>query len=151
MVTLRLIFLHTAMVTLKRYMMFEPLSDENEPNLGSLSAFLKREDEVGAIVLTPIWSLQNFQGLTWYFGQAPLRADGDFQVGFQCFVGSFLYLCLFCRSILVVWDYNHLQQRRQTKNLRGPNYIWVANLRARNGKWITVLWSLAFHNCVCST
>lgn len=70
------------------YMMFEPLSDENEPNLGSLSAFLKREDEVGAIVLTPIWSLQNFQGLTWYFGQAPLRADGDFQVVFEGVWGS---------------------------------------------------------------
>ena len=63
-----------------RYLMFEPLTDEQEPKLGSLSAFIKREDTSGAIVLTPIWSLQNFQGLTWAFAQAPLRADGDFEV-----------------------------------------------------------------------
>ena len=63
-----------------RYLMFEPLSDNTEPNLGSLSAFLKREDSFGSIVLTPIWSMYNFQGLTWNYAQAPLRADGDFQV-----------------------------------------------------------------------
>lgn len=59
--------------------MFEPIS-EVEPNLGSLSAFLLREGSSGALVLTPVWTLQNFQGLTWYFAQAPLRAEGDFQV-----------------------------------------------------------------------
>ncbi|CAL4143775.1 unnamed protein product, partial [Meganyctiphanes norvegica] len=70
------------------YLMFEPLNDESEPNLGSLSAFLKREDSLGSIILTPIWSLHNFQGLTWYFAQAPLRADGDFQVVFEGVWGS---------------------------------------------------------------
>lgn len=70
------------------YLMFEPLNDESEPNLGSLSAFLKREDALGSIILTPIWSLHNFQGLTWYFAQAPLRADGDFQVVFEGVWGS---------------------------------------------------------------
>ncbi|XP_069945644.1 MAM and LDL-receptor class A domain-containing protein 1-like [Cherax quadricarinatus] len=64
------------------YLLFEPLT-EAEPNLGSLSAFLLREDDQSSIVLTPIWALQNFQGLTWYFGQAPLRADGDFKVVFE--------------------------------------------------------------------
>ncbi|XP_071534123.1 MAM and LDL-receptor class A domain-containing protein 1-like [Panulirus ornatus] len=64
------------------YMMFEPLTDR-EPKLGSLSAFLMREEDQRSIILSPIWSLQNFQGLTWYFGQAPLRADGDFQVVFE--------------------------------------------------------------------
>ena len=63
-----------------RYLMFEPLTEDVEPKLGSLSAFIKREDTSGAIVLTPIWSLHNFQGLTWGFAQAPLRADGDFEV-----------------------------------------------------------------------
>ncbi|XP_066937100.1 MAM and LDL-receptor class A domain-containing protein 1-like [Macrobrachium rosenbergii] len=70
------------------YLMFEPLTDMVEPNLGSLSAFLKREDDAGSIILTPIWALQNFQGLTWYFGQAPIRADGDFQVVFEGVWGS---------------------------------------------------------------
>ena len=59
--------------------MFEPLG-EVEPNLGSLSAFLLREGTAGALILTPVWTLHNFQGLTWYFAQTPLRAEGDFQV-----------------------------------------------------------------------
>ena len=68
--------------------MFEPLADDTEPNLGSLSAFLKREDNFGSIVLTPIWSMHNFQGLTWNFAQAPLRAEGDFQVVLEAVWGS---------------------------------------------------------------
>ncbi|XP_018020886.1 MAM and LDL-receptor class A domain-containing protein 1 [Hyalella azteca] len=70
------------------YLMFEPLTDELETKLGSLSAFIKREDASGAIILTPIWSLHNFQGLTWSFAQAPLRADGDFEVVLESVWGS---------------------------------------------------------------
>ncbi|XP_050739083.1 MAM and LDL-receptor class A domain-containing protein 1-like, partial [Eriocheir sinensis] len=69
------------------YLMFEPLS-EVEPNLGSLSAFLLREGPSGALVLTPVWTLQNFQGLTWYFAQTPLRAEGDFQVVLEAVWGA---------------------------------------------------------------
>lgn len=59
--------------------MFEPLG-EVEPNLGSLSAFMLREGSSGSLILTPVWTLHNFQGLTWFFAQTPLRAEGDFQV-----------------------------------------------------------------------
>ncbi|KAK4319846.1 hypothetical protein Pmani_009261 [Petrolisthes manimaculis] len=85
------------------YMMFEPL-DEVDPNLGSLGAFLMREDTgsssfspldqppvinlPSSLILTPLWSLQNFQGLTWYFAQAPFRSDGDFQIIFEGVWGS---------------------------------------------------------------
>ena len=81
--------------------MFEPLTDDVEPKLGSWSAFIKREDASGAIVLTPIWSMHNFQGLTWSFAQAPLRAEGDFEVTFyQTFEANYYILCYFVLMFL---------------------------------------------------
>ncbi|KAL7644743.1 UNVERIFIED_CONTAM: hypothetical protein RMT77_004556 [Armadillidium vulgare] len=70
------------------YLMFEPLTDKIIENLGSMSAFMKKEDDFGSIILTPIWSVLNFQGLTWNYAQAPLRADGDFQVVIEAAWGS---------------------------------------------------------------
>ncbi|XP_045138693.1 MAM and LDL-receptor class A domain-containing protein 1-like [Portunus trituberculatus] len=69
------------------YLMFEPLGDV-EPNLGSLSAFMLREGSSGALILTPVWTLHNFQGLTWFFAQTPLRAEGDFQVVIEAVWGA---------------------------------------------------------------
>ncbi|KAG0714862.1 MAM and LDL-receptor class A domain-containing protein 2 [Chionoecetes opilio] len=36
----------------------------------------------------PIWTLHNFQGLTWYFAQMPLRAEDNFQVVLEAVWGA---------------------------------------------------------------
>ena len=62
--------------------MFEPMSqDSGDSKLGSLTAYVKRSEAGGAILLTPVWSIHNFQGLTWSFAQAALGSDREFEVG----------------------------------------------------------------------
>jgi hypothetical protein len=60
-----------------RYFMYEPFIDLSGPSLGVLRVLLQTGK---SHTLLPIWQLTNNQGLTWYYGQVPIRQNSSYKV-----------------------------------------------------------------------
>ena len=76
------------------YFMHELFIDSAGSSLGSLRIYILTEDRDGDELLIPAWRLDNYQGQTWNYAQAPIITNKEYRVsvpGIILFDYSVLY------------------------------------------------------------